>query len=66
MGVLLPLGLLFLLNLRTGAAFFTLAASIFLTWGAADLLATILEKPRLQNRTPRGAFREEFDRREKE
>ena len=66
MGVLLPLALLFLLNLHTGAAFFTLAAAIFLTWGAADLLATILEKPRLQHRTPSGAFREEFDRREKE
>ena len=66
MGVFLPLGLMFLLNLHTGSAFFTLAAAIFLTWGAADLLATILEKPRLQNRTPSGAFREEFDRREKE
>jgi hypothetical protein len=66
MGVLLPLALFFLLSLHTGSEFFTLAAAIFLTWGVADLLAGILEKPRLQNRTPTGAFREEFDRRGKE
>jgi hypothetical protein len=66
MGVLLPLALFFLLDLNTGPQFFTLAAAIFLTWGVADLLAGILEKPRLQNRTPTGAFREEFDRRGKE
>jgi hypothetical protein len=66
MGVLLPLALFFLLDLHTGPQFFTLAAAIFLTWGVADLLAGILEKPRLRNRTPTGAFREEFDRRGKE
>jgi hypothetical protein len=31
-----------------------------------DLLASILEKPRLQNRTPGGAFREDWERRSKE
>ena len=32
--------------------FFTVAATTFLAWGVADLLATILEKPRLKDRSP--------------
>ncbi len=66
MGIALPLGLFYLLHLQTLGAFFTLSAAIFLTWGVADLLAAILERPRLQNRTPTGAFREDWERRQKE
>jgi len=66
MGVLLPVALFLLLELHTWAQLFTLAAAIFLTWGVTDLLASILEKPRLQNRTPGGAFREDWERRSKE
>jgi len=66
MGVLLPVALFLLLGLQTWSQLFTLSAAIFLTWGVADLLAGILEKPRLQNRTPGGAFREDWDRRSKE
>ena len=66
MGVLLPVALFLLLELHTWSQLFTLAAAIFLTWGAADLLTSILEKPRLQNRTPGGAFREDWERRSKE
>jgi len=58
MGVVLPVALFLLLGLHTASQLFTIAASCFLAWGAADLLASILERPRLNNRTPRGAFRE--------
>ena len=52
MGVLLPVALFFLLRLETFSQFFTIAASTFITWGVADLLASILERPRLKGRTP--------------
>ena len=60
MGVALPLVIFFLLDLKTPGQFFTIAASTFLTWGVADLLASILEKPRLKDRTPGRAIREDL------
>ncbi len=66
MGVLLPLILFFLLDLSTGSQLFTIAASTFLAWGVADLLARILEKPRLRDRSPTGAIREDWERRKPE
>ncbi|MDQ6802094.1 MAG: hypothetical protein M3041_14815 [Acidobacteriota bacterium] len=63
MGVILPLALFLLLGLQTPSQLFTIAASTFLAWGVADLLASILEKPRLKNRTPGGAIREDWERR---
>lgn len=66
MGILLPIALFLLLGLQTPSQLFTIAGSTFLAWGVADLLATILEKPRLQNRTPQGAIREDWERRQKE
>jgi hypothetical protein len=63
MGIVLPLALFLLLGLQTPSQFFTIAASTFLAWGAADLLASILEKPRLTDRTPGGAIREDWERR---
>jgi hypothetical protein len=63
MGIILPLALFLLLGLQTLSQFFTIAASTFLAWGAADLLASILEKPRLTDRTPGGAIREDLERR---
>ncbi len=63
MGIVLPLAIFFLLDLHTPSQLLTIAASSFLAWGAADLLASILEKPRLQNRTPGGAIREDWERR---
>ncbi len=63
MGIALPIALFFLLGLQTPSQLFTIAASTFLVWGVADLLASILEKPRLQNRTPGGAIREDWERR---
>lgn len=66
MGVALPLTLFFLLHLHTLPEFLTIAASTFLTWGVADLLASILERPRLKGRTPQGAIREDWERRQNE
>ena len=63
MGILLPIIIFLLLGLNTISQFLTIAASTFLAWGVGDLFATILEKPRLKDRTPRGAFREDWDRR---
>ena len=66
MGIALPLALCFLLGLRTPAQFFTVAASTFLTWGVADLFASILERPRLKDRSPGRALREDMERRHSE
>lgn len=63
MGIALPTALFFLLGLQTPSQFFTLAASTFITWGVADLLASILEKPRLKDRSPGAAIREDWERR---
>ncbi|HEX9501330.1 MAG TPA: hypothetical protein VGA10_06725 [Thermoanaerobaculia bacterium] len=63
MGIILPIALFLLLDLQTPSQFFTIAASTLLAWGVADLLASILEKPRLTNRTPGGAIREDWERR---
>ncbi len=66
MGVLLPLTLFFLLRLRTVPQLLTISAAAFLAWGVADLLATILERPRLRDRTPRDAIRQDWERRQRE
>ncbi len=66
MGIVLPVVLFFLLDLSTPSQLFATAASTFLAWGATDLLARILEKPRLSNRTPGGAIREDWERRKPE
>jgi hypothetical protein len=66
MGLAVPIALFLLLGLQTLSQFFTIAASTFLMWGVADLLASILERPRLSNRTPGGAIREDWERRSAE
>lgn len=66
MGIAVPVILFFLLGLHGWTQLFTLAATTMLAWGAADLLASILEKPRLRNRTPGQALREDWERRSKE
>ena len=63
MGIAVPLAILFLLGLSTVTQFFTVAATTFLSWGVADLFATILEKPRLKGRSPGAAIREDWKRR---
>jgi hypothetical protein len=63
MGVAVPLTIFFLLGLSTLTEFFTVAATTFLAWGVADLFASILEKPRLKDRSPGAAIREDWERR---
>ena len=64
MGVAVPLVIFFLLDLKTPAQLFGIAATTFLAWGVADLFASILEKPRLKDRTPGRAIREDLQRRQ--
>jgi hypothetical protein len=63
MGIAVPITLFFLLHLHTLGEFFTIAATTFLTWSLADLLSSILEKPRLKDRSPGKAIREDWERR---
>lgn len=66
MGVAVPLTVFFLLGLHTPGQFFTVAATTFLAWGVSDFLASILEKPRLENRSPGLALRHDLERRKGE
>jgi len=66
MGIAVPLTLFLLLDLHTPTQLLTIAATTFFTWGVADLFAKILEKPRLKDRSPGKAFREDWERRSKE
>jgi hypothetical protein len=63
MGIGVPLTICFLLGLHTPSQFLTVAATTFMAWGVADFLSTILEKPRLQNRSPGMALKEDLERR---
>ncbi|MEA2338913.1 MAG: hypothetical protein QOE82_2920 [Thermoanaerobaculia bacterium] len=63
MGIAVPATIFFLLDLHTPAQFFTVSATTFLAWGLADLLASILARPRLENRSPGLAIKEDLDRR---
>ncbi|MGZ5462691.1 MAG: hypothetical protein ACXW4P_29390 [Thermoanaerobaculia bacterium] len=66
MGIAIPITLFLLLGLHSWSQLFTIAAATFLSWGVADLLATILERPRLHGRSPGKAFKEDWERRAKE
>ena len=66
MAVAIPITLFYLLDLQRIEQLLTVATVTFLGWGVADLLATILSKPRLENRSPGHAFREDWERRSKE
>jgi len=63
MGIGVPLTIFFLLDLHTPSQFFTVAATTFLAWGVADFLSSILERPRLENRSPGLALKEDLERR---
>ena len=66
MGIAIPVTLFFLLGLHTASQLFTIAAATFCSWGIADLLATILERPRLKDRSPGRAIKEDWERRSKD
>jgi hypothetical protein len=66
MGIAVPITLFLLLGLSRIPQLLSIAALTFLSWCVADVLATILSKPRLQDRSPGRALREDWDRRSKE
>ena len=66
MGVAVPVTLFLLLDLHSLSQLLTIAAVTFLSWGFGDLLASILAKPRLKDRSPGRAIREDWERRTKE
>jgi hypothetical protein len=66
MGIILPVVLFFLLGLSTLSQLLTAAAASLLAWGAGDLLAGIMERPRLRGRSAREAIRDDLERRHAE
>jgi hypothetical protein len=58
MGIDVPLFLFYLLGLQTINQFLTVSAVCFFAWGIADLMAAILERPRLIGRSPKNALRD--------
>ena len=66
MGIAVPLTLFFLLHLTTIPQLLTVSTVTFLSWGVADLLSGILEKPRLKDSSPGHAIREDLERRSKD
>ena len=66
MAFAVPITLFFLLGLHRLPQLLTIATVTFLAWGVGDLLASILEKPRLQGRSPGKALKEDWDRRSTE
>jgi hypothetical protein len=66
MGIAVPIILFFLFDLHSVSGFLVVFATTFLSWGVTDLLATILEKPRLRDRSPANAIREDLQRRAEE
>jgi hypothetical protein len=66
MGIIVPIVLFLLLHLSTVSQLLTIAASTFLSWGVADLFSTLVERPRLQGRSPGKALREDWERRKSE
>lgn len=63
MGIAVPVTLFLLLKMQTPAQFFSISATTFCSWGVADVLSSILERPRLKDRTPGHALREDIERR---
>jgi hypothetical protein len=63
MGIAVPITIFLLLGLQTISELLTVAATTFLAWGLAELLAAILERPRLKDRSPGKAWKEDWERR---
>ena len=66
MGIIVPVTIFLLLRLHTISNLLTIVAVTFFSWGVADVISTILEKPRLKDRSPGRAIREDWERRSKE
>jgi len=57
MGVVGPLVLFYLLGLQDFSDLVVLSATCFSLWGLADLVGSILSRPRLENRSPGDALK---------
>ncbi|MDP9194050.1 MAG: hypothetical protein M3P06_20330 [Acidobacteriota bacterium] len=66
MGIAVPVTLFLLLDLHAPSTLFTIAAVTFLAWGFGDLVSSIMERPRLKDRSPGRALREDWERRKEE
>jgi hypothetical protein len=58
MGVAVPATVMWLLHRAGATEYFIIASCGFVGWGVADLLSSILSRPRLENRTPKHALRD--------
>jgi hypothetical protein len=65
MGVAVPITVFLLLHLHSWTELLTVAAVTFFSWGFGDLLSSILERPRLKDRSPGRAI-EDWQRHTKE
>jgi hypothetical protein len=63
MGLILPVVLYLLLGLKEVSQLLTIAASTLLTWGVVDLLAGVLDRPRLKGRSPSQALKHDWQNR---
>ncbi len=66
MGMAVPIILFFLLGLHTLPQLLTMVAVTVLAWGVSDLLSSLLERPRLSDRSPAKALKEDWERRAKD
>ncbi|HEV7765373.1 MAG TPA: hypothetical protein VGQ76_10255 [Thermoanaerobaculia bacterium] len=66
MGIAVPVILFLLLDLHSVTHLLTVAAVTLFSWGVADVVSTILERPRLKDRSPGRAIREDWEGRSKE
>ena len=63
MAIGVPITLFLVLDLHTPSNFLAIAATTFCAWGIAEVLAKILERPRLRDRSPGKAMKEDWERR---
>jgi hypothetical protein len=58
MAVVVPLVLAYLLSVHTITDLLAIVATCLVGWGVADLVANILSRPRLRDRSPAKAIRQ--------
>lgn len=58
MGVIVPVVIGWLIKLHDFGSYFAVATTCFFGWCIADFIANVMSRPRLENRTARGAIRE--------
>jgi hypothetical protein len=58
MGIIVPLVIGYIIKLDTFGEYFAVAIPSFFGWCIVDFIANVMSRPRLENRTARGAIRE--------